>query len=195
MRAGDAGNGGARSSHALDLLGKNLDDDTHLAGPAVRIAVLAQVLLGERVDVLIGALLRHLDDAPPDLEVAVGVVRVLHRKRDLRIPLKVLVLHPPPGSVEADVLPVVVHPDRGHLRRPVPADGRDVGERLFREQVTAVLGNRRHSHAPLPLSSSSTEKAWRTDLTASVPPIKTPTSSVSAISASVAPWSRTSSTR
>src|SRR2546426_599108 len=108
MRAGDAGNGGARSSHALDLLGKNLDDDTHLAGPA---------------------------------------------------------------------------------------DGRDVGERLFREQVTAVLGNRRHGHSPLPLSSSSTEKAWRTDLTASVPPIKTPISSVSEISAAVAPWSRTSSTR
>src|SRR6266446_6686268 len=164
MRAGDAGNGGARSSHALDLLGKNLDDDTHLAGPAVRIAVLAQVLLGERVDVLVGALLRHLDDASPDLEVAVGVVRVLHRKRDLRIPLKVLVLHPPPGSVEADV-----------------------GARLFREQVTAVLGNRRHGHSPLPLSSSTTEKAWRTDLTASVPPIKTPISSVSEISAAVAP--------
>jgi hypothetical protein len=40
-----------------------------------------------------------------------------------------------------------------------------------------------------------TEKAWRTDFTASVPPISNPMSSVSAISASVAPWSRTSSTR
>ena len=39
------------------------------------------------------------------------------------------------------------------------------------------------------------EKAWRTDLVAMEPPIKRPMSRVSAISASVAPWSRTSSTR
>src|SRR5437867_981922 len=108
MRAGDAGTGGARSSHALDLLGKNLDDDTDLAGPTLRIAVLAQVLLGERVDVIVGALLRHLDDPSPDLEVAVGVVRILHRRRDLRIARKVLVLHPPPGSVEPDVRAIVI---------------------------------------------------------------------------------------
>ena len=40
-----------------------------------------------------------------------------------------------------------------------------------------------------------TEKAWRTDFTASVPPISTPISSVSLISSSVAPRLRTSSTR
>jgi len=45
------------------------------------------------------------------------------------------------------------------------------------------------------LSSASTATAWRTDFAASVPPIKSPMSSVSAISWSVAPWSRTSSTR
>src|SRR5436309_15234035 len=87
-----------------------------------------------------------------------------HRERCLGISLQVLVLHPSPGGVEADVRAVVVHPDRGHLWGAIPAHGRDMSERLFREQITVVLWNRRHGHFPLLLSSSSTEKAWRTDL-------------------------------
>src|SRR5512145_455773 len=134
---------GPPSSHALNLLGKNLDGDPHLAGPAVSVAVLARVLLGEGVDVRVGALLRHLDDTSPDLEVAVRIVGVLHGERDRRIALEVPVLHPSPGGVEPNVDAVVVHPDRGHLRRAVAADGRDVSERLLAEEVTMALGNRR----------------------------------------------------
>src|SRR5258705_7402061 len=58
------------SSHALDGLGLDLGDHAHLAGPAVRILFLAPVLLCQRVDVLVGSLLRHLHDAPAHLPVA-----------------------------------------------------------------------------------------------------------------------------
>src|SRR6267378_6696832 len=82
MRARDVGTG-SRSSHALDLLGQDLDDDAHLAGLAIGVPIAARVLLGERVDVRVGVLLGHLDDASAYLNVAVGVVRILHRERDL----------------------------------------------------------------------------------------------------------------
>src|SRR6266576_3765676 len=166
-----------RSPHRLDRLGQDLHHHAHLARPAVRVLVLAQVLPRERVDVVVGALLAHLDDPPADLDVAVRVLGVLDRERDARVPLEVLVLD-------------------ASARRAVRAHGGDVGERLLREEVAVLLGDRSHRHVLLAaLSSSSTLKAWRADFAASVPPIKSPMSSVSAISWSVAPWSRTSSTR
>src|SRR5207249_8767413 len=185
-----------RSPHRLDRLGQNLHHHAHLARPAVRVLVLAQVLPRERVDVVVGALLAHLDDPPADLDVAVRVLGVLDRERDARVPLEVLVLDASARRAEAHVRAVVVHPHRRHLRRAVRAHGGDVGERLLREEVAVLLGDRSHRHVLLAaLSSSSTLKAWRADFAASVPPIKSPMSSVSAISWSVAPWSRTSSTR
>src|SRR3989442_11586178 len=148
MRARDVGTG-SRSSHALDLLGQDLDDDAHLAGPAIGVPITARVLLGERVDVRVGVLLGHLDDASAHLNVAVGIVGILHRERDLRAPLEVLVLYPAPGGVETDVRAVVVYPDRGHLRRAVAADGRDVGERLLPKDVAEALRDRRQDLPPI----------------------------------------------
>src|SRR5437773_9125871 len=99
MRAGGAGDG-VRSSHTLDLLGQDLDGDANLARAAMRVALLAGVLLRQRVDVRVGALLGHLDDPAADLDVAVGVVGILDRERDLRAALEVLVLHPSACRVE-----------------------------------------------------------------------------------------------
>src|SRR5215831_6776679 len=181
MREPDDGNRPC-SSHALDLLGQDLHGDTNLTRPAMRVAFLTGVLLGERVDVCVGPLFGDLDDSTADLEIAVGVVGVLDRERDLRIALQIFVLHPSPGGIEQDVRAVVVDPHWRHLRRAVAADGRDVRERLLRQEITIGLWNRCHGHLPLALSCSNTENAWRTDFTASVPPIRTPMSRVSAIS-------------
>src|SRR6058998_880703 len=187
---------GVPSSQRLNLLGEDLHGHADLVGAAVRVLVLPEILLGERIDVRVGPLLRHLGDAPTDLDVPVGVVRVLDREGDPRVLPEVPVLHPPARGVDPHVGTIPVAPDRRDLRRVVGADGRQVGKRLLREEVAVVLRNRRHAQSPLAaLSCSSTENAWRTDLAASVPPISSPMSSVSAISASVAPWSRTSSTR
>src|SRR3989442_9338536 len=137
---------GSRSSHALDLLGKYLDGDANLAGTPVGVPLLTRVLLGQRVDMVVGALLGHLDDSPADLQVSIGVVGILDRERDLRIGFYILVLDPASRGVEPDVRAVVVDPDGSHLRRAVAPDGRDMGERLFRQQITIALGNRRHGH-------------------------------------------------
>src|SRR5437762_573866 len=119
------------SSHALDGVGLDLGDHAHLAGPAVRILVLAHVFLGQRVDVLIGALLGHLHDAPAHLHVAIRVVRVLHGERDHRVRLEVLVLHAAAGRVDANVRAVEVAPHRRHLGLAVAADGGEVAESLL----------------------------------------------------------------
>src|SRR5206468_5930940 len=89
----------------------------------------------------------------------------------------------------------LVAPHRSDLRSAVAADGGEVAERLLVEDVAVLVETRGHGHFLPALNCSSTENAWRIDLTARVPPMSTPISSVSAISASVAPWSRTSSTR
>src|SRR6267143_3741464 len=182
-------------SHGLDGLGLDLGDHAHLAGPAVRILVLAHVFLGQRVDVLVGALLGHLHDAPAHLHVPIRVVRVLHGERDHRVRLEVLVLHAAAGRVDANVRAVEVAPHRRHLGLAVAADGGEVAESLLVEDVAILVETRGHGYVLPAFNCSSTENAWRTDLTASVPPMSTPMSSVSAISASVAPFSRTSSTR
>src|SRR4030095_13038301 len=132
------------SSHALDLLGQDLDGDADFTGTPVTVAVLTRVLLGERVDVLVGSLLGHLDDSPAALEVSVRGVGLLDLERALRVALEVLVLPPSRGRVEPDVGAVVVDPHRRHLRRAVAADGRDVGERLLAQQITVALGHHRH---------------------------------------------------
>src|SRR5262249_60327275 len=59
--------------HALDGLGRDLRDHAHLARLPVRIAVLAHVLLGQRVDVLVRTLLRRLGDAAAHLHLPLAV--------------------------------------------------------------------------------------------------------------------------
>src|SRR2546423_15053286 len=172
-----------RSPHRLDRLGQDLHHHAHLARPAVRVLVLAQVLPRERVDVVLGALLAHLDNPPADLDVAVRVLGVLDRERDARVPLEVLVLDAPARRAEAHVRAVIVHPHRRHLRRAVRAHGGDVGERLLREEVAVLLGDRSHRHVLLAaLSSSSTLKAWRCAIPPPGPPTQTPKARALALS-------------
>src|SRR5262249_23437351 len=182
-------------AHALHGFGCDLHHHPHLARLTVRVLVLAHVLLGQRIDVSVGALLSHLTDASANLHVAVRVVGILSRQRHTRVRFQVAILHAAAGRVDAHVRAVEIAPHRRHLRPAIRPDGGEVAERFLVEDVAIVTEIRCHAHFLPALSCSSTEKACRIDFTASVPPIRTPMSSVSAISASVAPWSRTSSTR
>src|SRR5260370_37756514 len=65
------------SSHALHGLGLDLGDHAHLAGPAVRVLVLAPVFLGQPIDGLVGPLLGPLHDPAAPLPAATPVVRAL----------------------------------------------------------------------------------------------------------------------
>src|SRR5262245_5124509 len=182
-------------AHTLHGLGCDLHHHPHLARLTVWVLVLAHVLLGQRIDVLVGTLLGHLGHAPAHLHIAVRVVGILGGQRHPRIRFQISILHAAAGCVDAHVRPVEIAPHRRHLRPAVGSDGGEVTERLLVEDVAILAETRRHAHFLPALSCSSTENAWRIDFTASVPPMRTPMSSVSAISASVAPWSRTSSTR
>src|SRR5207249_2679982 len=58
-RSSTAPRGRDANSHPLHALGQDLVHDAHLARLAERVLVLAEVLLRERVDVRVGALLRR----------------------------------------------------------------------------------------------------------------------------------------
>src|SRR4029453_14500038 len=135
---------GPASPHALDLLGRYLHGHPHFSGLTMGIAVLPDVLLRERVDMSVGALLRLLAHTPPYLKVWIGILGVLHRQRDPGVTLEIARLHPPAGGVEPDVRPVVVDPHRRHLGGAISADGGDVRKRLLVEEVSMSLWNGRH---------------------------------------------------
>src|SRR5207249_770267 len=83
--------------------------------------------------------------------------------------LEIPVLHPAARRVDADVGPVEVAPHRSDLRSAVAADGGEVAERLLVEDVAVLVETRGHGHFLPALNCSSTENAWRIDLTARVP--------------------------
>src|SRR5262249_4504869 len=82
-------------------------------------------------------------------------------KRDARVVAQLPILHAAPGGVEAHVGAVPVHPHRCHLRRAVTADRRQVRERLLREEVPVLFGNRRHGETPFFHSSWKQSSAAR----------------------------------
>src|SRR5437762_7367251 len=78
-------------------LGLNHVHDPHLVWPPARIALRAQVLLGEQVRVLDRAVLGDLNDSPSYLKVAVRVVGIQGRGVDAGIAARVAGLHPAAG--------------------------------------------------------------------------------------------------
>src|ERR1700686_1022925 len=85
VRAGPPGGGACWSlSVNVYVVGLDANDEALFARLAEGIAVLIEILLGERVDVLVRALARALADAATDHDVLVGVLEVLHRDRHAR---------------------------------------------------------------------------------------------------------------
>src|SRR5262249_256678 len=151
--------------HPLDVLGHDPHRHAAFTRPAPCITV--AVPFGALVDQL---------RAARNLHVPVRVVRILYGQRHLPAALKVPVFDAPLQSTAGA--------DRRHVRKCPRVE--DIA--TFRERFVGP-------HDRRSLSCSHTENAWRTDFAASVPPIRRPMSSVSAISPSLAPWSRTSSMR
>src|SRR5213593_3016599 len=141
----NSGTGGLHSPLPRHPPGLDDVDDPHLVGPPARIALHAQVLPGEQVRMLDGALLGDLDDLPTYLNVAIRVVGIEDRESDAGIATHVLVLHPPARRVDADVPSVEIEPDRRHLRAAVRHHGGEIGERLPRGDEIEELGRYRAS--------------------------------------------------
>src|SRR5215471_9176074 len=104
---------------AADAGRLDLEDHPHLAGLGKGIFVLAQIFFGERVDVLRGALLRHMRDPAPDLHVAVGIVGIDHGEGNRGALLHVRNLDAAARGVNAHLSALVIKPDRRHLRRSI----------------------------------------------------------------------------
>src|SRR5437588_12961689 len=84
--------------HVPNVLGPDLELDPLLARLPIRVFVLADVLLGERVDVLVGAV-RTAGRGAADLDEVIRVAGLEHDDADPRVPLEVRRPHPADGAV------------------------------------------------------------------------------------------------
>src|SRR6266850_701900 len=107
------------SAHGAEFVRLDLVYHALFAGLAERVNVLAQIFLGQAVDVIVGALLSGFDDLAANLQVAVGILRVLNGQRDARIAGNVLVFQTATRRIDAHVFAIVVDPYRRHLRTAI----------------------------------------------------------------------------
>src|ERR1700677_2250268 len=119
----------------VHVLGLHTDDHALFPGLAEGIDVLVQVLLGERVDVLVGALARALGDTAADLHVLVGVLEVLHGERDPWITLEVAHPAAPLGAVDYGVTVLDIDPYGDAVHGAVGTQRGDVAEVLRLQQL------------------------------------------------------------
>jgi hypothetical protein len=116
-------------------------DDTVVGGLMPRVHVLAEVLLGHRVDERIVGVVDDLGDRAADLEVAVGVLLVDDGQRHCRVGLQIAVLLATGGLAEQHVGAIPAEPHRVVLRQAVGADGGHVCEGGRFEDVGVRRGN------------------------------------------------------
>src|SRR5712672_1850136 len=107
------------SAHSAEFVGLDFVYDPLFTGLPERVDVFAQIFLGQAVDVIIRALLGGFDDFAANLQVAVGILRVLNGQRDARIASDVFVLQAATRGIDAHVFAIVVDPYRGHLRTAI----------------------------------------------------------------------------
>src|ERR1700727_2406103 len=136
---------GPRSAHHLHLVGLDFKDDSDLVRLSPWILVLAQVFLGEGIDMRVCALFGHVLDPPTNLDVPIGIVGVEDRKRHRRAFRHIACLHTTFRRIHPDLAVRVVEPYRGHLRRPIRHDCREVSEsRFLLQQIQILRGNFHH---------------------------------------------------
>src|SRR5579871_3252742 len=129
------------SAHSRKALWRDFVHHAHFAGLAKRIFVLAKVLLGERVDVRVGAFVRYPRYGSAHLHIAIGVVGIHDRERDGRTFAHVARLHPAFRGVDTEPAVLAIEPYGRHLRGTVGHHRRKVrkGLLLF-EKITVVFG-------------------------------------------------------
>src|SRR3984957_5871673 len=136
---------GPRSAHHLHLVGLDFKDDSDLVRLSPWILVLAQIFLGEGIDMRVCALFGHVLDPPTNLDVPIGIVGVEARKRPRRAFRHIACLHTTFRRIHPDLAVRVVDPYRGHLRRPIRHDCREVSEsRFLLQQIQILRGNFHH---------------------------------------------------
>src|ERR1700687_1676492 len=129
-------------AHHVYGFGLDVVADADFARLAEWVLVLAEVLFGEAIDMRVGILFVLTDYAAADSDIAIRILGIDYRERDLRAGLQVLRLDPATRGVDTDFSVGVVEPDRGDLRGSVGHHGCDAGERfLAGEEVEKFLGD------------------------------------------------------
>ncbi len=83
---------GAESAHGAEFHGLNLVEDADFAGLAEGVFRIAQIFVGEAINVIVGAFFGDLDDLAADFHVAIRIFRIDDRERDARITADVQIL-------------------------------------------------------------------------------------------------------
>ena len=69
------------SAHGAEFFGLDFVEDADFAGLAERIFRIAEIFVGEAVDVIVGAFFGDLDDLAADFEIAIGIFGIDDRER------------------------------------------------------------------------------------------------------------------
>src|SRR6185295_8475812 len=105
-----------RSARCRNLVRTDFVDHSHLSGAAKRIAILAEILFGQRIDVRIGTLFGDLNDLSSYGNIAIGVFWILDRKRNPLVAAHVLVLHAPLRGMPPYMSAIIVYSNRRYRR-------------------------------------------------------------------------------
>ena len=118
-------------AHYVCALGINLIDNPYFARAAIRILILAKILLGHFVYVRIGALFRAVHNASTNRKMTVRIVRVHEIQSNSRIAPHIFIFDAALCGIDEDVLAIIVDPDRRHLRSSVRHDCRELCKRFL----------------------------------------------------------------
>lgn len=120
-------------AHCVCAFGLDLVDNSYFPWAAIRIRILAEILLGHLIYVRIGAVLGDIRNAPAKRQVTVRIVRIHKVQSNARIPPHIPVFDSPFSGIDEDVLAIIVDPDRRHLRSSVRHDCRELCKRFLLE--------------------------------------------------------------
>src|SRR5215468_5705516 len=142
----------------VDLLGLDPNCDPLLVRRPPGVLVLAEILLGQAVDLFVGALGGDLDRAA-DRDPLVGILGVDDGDRGLRVLPEVALLRSPDRGVERDDAVFGIDPDDRAVRRSVGPDRRHGADvRVLADELAVLL--RQLGHLSL-LDRSSDGKRCR----------------------------------
>ena len=153
------------SAHCAEFLGFDFVEDADFAGLAEGVFRIAEIFVGEAVDVIIGAFFGDLDDFAADLEVAVRIFGIDDGERDARIATHVEIFDAATRGIHTDMFAVEVAPDRSDLRAAVFHECAEIGEGFLAEQI-GIFFESCVGHADL--RGSKVNEAVHQDCTTSV---------------------------
>src|SRR5215813_10905176 len=144
-----------------NLFRQNPIYDAHLAGTAIWIYIFADVLLGQLVDVCIGAAFSDVNHLSFQRQVPIWVFWILNAECNNRVASHIAVLHAAFGAVDDDMGSIEFTPYWRDLWGPVAHERRQLSERFLLEKIGEIFGNSAHMFQLLLVPTSLNAKPNR----------------------------------